>query len=145
MQIRVLAASSSLSRRLWYRHELDRCGFETETADNGIACVQKAAGFQPHLMILEPLLTWGGSDGVLAVREQDPQLKSLPVIVVDLRHDAAETYRIGAYELAGYWKWIPTVDELVNAIQLALGHRDTCHRDTGHRDTGHRAQLIAAE
>ncbi len=125
MQIRVLAASSSLSRRLWYRNELGRHGFDAETADSGIACIQRAATFQPDVMILEPLLTWGGSDGVLEVRQQDPLLSSVPVIVVDLRHDASETYRIGAYELAGYWRWVPTADELANAIIAAVNGNHT--------------------
>ena len=58
------------------------------------------------------------------MRERDPCLMTIPVLVVDLRHNAAATYRLGAYELAGYWKSIPTTDELVGAILAALRHRD---------------------
>lgn len=132
MQIRVLAASSSLSRRLWYRNELARCGFKAETVDSGVACVERANSFEPHVLILEPILAWGGTEGVLAVRERDPCLMTVPVLVVDLRHDAAATYRLGAYELAGYWKWIPTTDELVRAILAAISCRDRqrCEQDS---------------
>ncbi len=125
MQTRVLAASPSLSRRLWYRNELGRCGFETITADTGIACIQSAVAFQPHVLILEPSLSWGGSDGVLAVKQLDPILQPVPVIVIDLQRDASETYRIGAYPLAGYWKWMPTTDELSAAIYNALTGHET--------------------
>lgn len=125
MQTRVLAASSSLSRRLWYFNQLRRYGFEAITADSGLSCIQHAATFQPHVLILEPFLNWGGSDGVLAVKQLDPTFKSVPVIVIDLQRDASETYRIGAYQLAGYWKWMPTADELSAAIHDALARHET--------------------
>lgn len=120
MQLRILAASSSLSRRLWYRNELELRGCQVETADSGIACIERALTFRPQALILESFLTWGGSDGVLAVREVDPRLKAVHVVVVDLQRDAAQTYRLGAYELAGYWKWPPTADELVDAVRATV-------------------------
>lgn len=125
MQTRVLAASSSLSRRLWYRNQLGQCGFETVTAETGIACIQSAITFRPHVLILEPFLTWGGTDGVLAVKQLDPDFKAVPVIVIDLQRNASETYRIGAYELAGYWKWIPNAEELSFAILNSLARNET--------------------
>lgn len=124
MQIRVMAASPSLPRRLWYRSELERRGCEVETAIDEPTCLTKANEFHPDILILESSLPGGGIDEVLAVREQDPNLKPVPVIVIDDRRDAAQTYRIGAYQLAGYWKSAPSADELMLAIRLTVGSVD---------------------
>lgn len=127
MQFRILAASSSLSRRLWYRNELGRRGCVVETAEDGLGCIQCAASFRPEILILEPVLQWGGCDGVLEVREELPSLMSVPVMVVDSGRNASQTYRISAYELAGYWKWTPTAEELMKAFQIALqGNPQLC-------------------
>lgn len=125
MQIRVMAASPSLPRRLWYRGELEQRGCEVETATDEPSCLNKASEFHPDVLILESSLPGGGIDEVLAVRDREPSLKSIPVIVIDDRRDAAQTYRIGAYQLAGYWKSAPSADELMLAIRLTIGCVDT--------------------
>lgn len=121
MQIRVMAASPSLPRRLWYRGELERRGCEVETATDKPSFLTKASEFHPDVLILESSLPGGGIDEVLAVRDREPSLKQIPVIVIDDRRDAAQTYRIGAYQLAGYWKSAPSADELMLAIRLTVG------------------------
>lgn len=121
MLIRVMAASPSLPRRLWYRNELERLGCDVETATDEPSCLAKASEFHPDVLILESSLPGGGIDEVLAVREREPSLKPIPVIVIDDRRDAAQTYRIGAYQLAGYWKSAPSADELMLAIRLTIG------------------------
>lgn len=121
MQIRVMVASASLPRRLWYRHELECRGCEVETAIDEPSCISKAGDFHPEVLILESSLPGAGIDGLLSARERERCLKPVPVIVIDDRRDAAQTYRIGAYQLAGYWKSPPTADELMLAIRLTVG------------------------
>lgn len=62
---------------------------------------------------------------MLAVKQLDPDFKAVPVIVIDLQRNASETYRIGAYELAGYWKWMPNAEELSFAILNSLARNET--------------------
>lgn len=130
MQIRVMAASSSLLRRLWYRSELESRGCDVETAIDESTCIAKVGEFQPNVLILESSLPGDGIDEVFAARERDSGLRSVPIIVIDDRHNAAQTYRLGAYPLAGYWRSPPTADELILAIRLALGRVDTLQSQT---------------
>lgn len=121
MKIRVLAASSSTLRRNWYRDQLEQRGCDVRVAATGVSCIELAEEYSPDIVILESFLTWGGAEGVLAVRHETPCLRTIPVIVIDAQRDASQTYRISAYQLAGYWKSQPTVDELLLAIRLTLG------------------------
>ena len=123
MEFRILAASSSLSRRLWYRNELERRGCQIQTASSGLECLANARSFEPHALLLESFLPWGGSDGVLAVKESEPLLRAIPVVVIDTERNAAQTYRLGAYELAGYWTYRPTAEELIRMVRTAVEHQ----------------------
>lgn len=127
MQIRVIVVSASLPRRLQYREELELRGCVVETAVDEASCLSKAEDFHPEVFILESSIPGAGIDGLLSARERDSNLRTVPIIVIDDRRDAAQTYRIGAYQLAGYWRSIPTADELMLAIRLTVSRADTLH------------------
>ena len=120
MSYRILVATASPTRRKWYCQELERRGCDVEFVSTAIDCVEMARDVLPHAMILESFLPWGGSDGVLAIREEEPELKSIHAIVIETQRDASQTYRLGAYELTGYWKWPVTANDLVSAVQTAV-------------------------
>lgn len=120
MTFRVLVATTSPNRREWYRRELERRGCDVEIVSTGIDCVEMIRDVLPDAVILESFLPWGGSDGVLAIREADPELKAIHAIVVETHRDAAQTYRLGVYELAGYWKWPTSADDLLKSVRGRL-------------------------
>lgn len=117
MQQRVLIATALAYRRRWYLDVLKPPRFQVETAASGIECVALIPRFRPEVLLLESYLLWGGCDGVLAVCEDEKLLKSMSVIVVDVRNDSDQTYRIGAYPLADYWRRYPTAEELRDTLQ----------------------------
>lgn len=129
MQIRLLAASSSLIGRLWYRNELERYGCQVHTAFNEHSCIELAAAIRPHILILESFPIWGRNDRILTFQDLEAGLNSMPVILIDVRRDscsltfdASQPDRVRACELAGaYWKWSRTAEELVQIVHLALG------------------------
>ena len=133
MQIRLLAVSSSLIGRLWYRNELERYGCQVHTAFNEHSCIELAAEIRPHILILESFPIWGGNDRLLTFQDLAAGLKSMPVILIEVRRDscgftfdASQPDRIRACELAGaYWKWSRTAEELVQIVRLALGQNRT--------------------
>jgi hypothetical protein len=91
--------------------------FFVETVETAIECHERMIqGVRSNVLILETFLLWGGSDGVLAVREADDRLKSISVIVIDVSRDPNQAYRIGVYSVADYWMRYPSSQELRNAI-----------------------------
>jgi DNA-binding response OmpR family regulator len=54
-----------------YRKFLAQCGFDVETAADGLECLEKLRRRMPAVLIVDQELRWGGGDGVLAwLREQ---------------------------------------------------------------------------
>jgi hypothetical protein len=55
---------------------------EVRTAGNGIDCVRQLRDTTPNLLVLVPPVLWGTEAGVLAVMEEDPALRDVPVLVL---------------------------------------------------------------
>jgi CheY-like chemotaxis protein len=53
---------------------------EVVAAQNGLDCVAKLRAAPPDLLVLVPPLLWGSEAGVLAVMEEDPELRRVPVL-----------------------------------------------------------------
>jgi CheY-like chemotaxis protein len=56
-------------------------GFEIHSAAGGVDCVEKLREFNPHLLILDCEIPWGGGAGVLDVMREDPRLRTIPVVL----------------------------------------------------------------
>lgn len=60
-------------------------GHEIEVAADGLGCRSVLRNFIPEVLVIERDLLWGGSDGVLAVMRDDPDLGEVPVILITNR------------------------------------------------------------
>lgn len=81
-RIRVLMADPDASLLRWYREPLWRDGFELATASSGLECVARLCEGAPQVLVLEPELPRGGGEAVLAVMGEDPDLATVPVMVL---------------------------------------------------------------
>ena len=95
--LQVLVASSSAYRRGWYLEQLPRYGVDVEVADDGLECIQKMRTLRPSVVLLEPVLLWGGSSGVLAVRSEEPDLLNIPVVVIAIEGVSVECFQLSHY------------------------------------------------
>ncbi|REJ65736.1 MAG: response regulator [Planctomycetota bacterium] len=82
MKPRLLIAESDVCLADDYRHFFWKRGFDVETADDGLQCLDMLQQCPPHALILDYDLAWGGGDGVLARMREDCHLTSIPVLVI---------------------------------------------------------------
>ena len=61
--IRVVMADPDESLHPVYRELLSREGFEVVAAVSGLECAARLLERVPDVLVLEPLLPWGGGDG----------------------------------------------------------------------------------
>lgn len=127
MQETVLAASSSDYRRWWYCHRLAREGFVIRTANDAIECLAELRHSAPDVLILETPLLWGGADGVLDALATEPELAETRVLLVTVKNEAGEMYRISRY----------AVDDVLSRVEIESRLIDHLHRLL--RDNGIRA------
>lgn len=53
---------------------------QTRIAFDGLECLDLLESFAPDVLLLDSLLPWGGSDGVLAEMDACPILRTIPVV-----------------------------------------------------------------
>lgn len=82
MHRRVLIADSARKRLDVYRRFLISCGYEVDTAADGIDCLEKLRRSGADVLIMDTSLPWGGADGVLAEVQQMPAADGMPVILL---------------------------------------------------------------
>jgi DNA-binding response OmpR family regulator len=61
---------------------LSQSGFEVHKSTSGVGCVEKLRQDTTDVLILDPDLLWGGSDGVLNVMATSPNLATIPVLLL---------------------------------------------------------------
>jgi DNA-binding NtrC family response regulator len=105
-----------------YRESLSREGFELETAISGVECVARLRERVPDVLLLEPRMPWGGSDGVLAMMEEIPQLATVPVIILTSCHDPDVLHRVACYLISDYYLKPLAPDRLVEKLRSVLNH-----------------------
>src|SRR5262249_33271518 len=66
----------------YLEQELEECGFETETATDGLEALKRIAASPPDLVLLDVMMP--GMDGisVLRILKRDPETRLMPVIVL---------------------------------------------------------------
>jgi DNA-binding NtrC family response regulator len=81
MKQTLLIADGDAESRGRCRRFLIECGYEVETASDGLDCLRKLRQVTPAVLVLDLELRWGGGDGVLAwLREEGPAHR-IPVIL----------------------------------------------------------------
>lgn len=89
----VLHADGDDNGRTFIASHLGARGFRIHSVCGGVACLEALRRIRPDCVILDRELPWGGSDGVLGVIREDPQLQSIPVLLTSASaaafHDVA--------------------------------------------------------
>ena len=97
--------------------------FELVTARTGLECLDRLRQLLPEVFVLEPRLPWGGGDGVLAMMHDDPQMASVPVMILTACRDRAVLESVAPYRISDYYvKPLPAV-RLAKRIRTVLDHR----------------------
>lgn len=97
LPVRILLAGSTNYRWRSYHKRLDDAGFSVQLTNSGVDCVTALREFQPNLLVLDPNIPWGGGDGILAVRDEEPELKNNLVMILTSRCEPGLLYRLSDY------------------------------------------------
>ncbi len=124
MPLHVLAASSSAYRRWWYVDQLGAYGMVVATAVDGLDCVEQLRARRPDVLLLESLLRWGGSLGVLAVRADDIDLQEIPVVFLAIEGVSADWYQLAGYSVQDLILRRPSVQKLATTLEAVA--QQTC-------------------
>ena len=119
---RVLMADPDESLHPMYREPLSREGFEVDRALTGLECVSRLCERVPDVLVLEPQLPWGGGDGVLAVMGGDPQLATVPVMVLTSCRDPRILEAVTRFPVSDYQLKPLAPDRLAERLRALLDH-----------------------
>ncbi len=79
---RALVTATAPALRQTVGSVFEEAGWEVQTADAGVDCLEKARAAAPDLLVLVPPLLWGCVAGVLAVLHDDPITQRVPVLIL---------------------------------------------------------------
>lgn len=120
----VLVGSSSPYRQAHYEQHLLSHGFDVCVVPSGVDCLRELSVRTPSVLLLECSLLWGGAEGILDLKSEEPDWKDVPVVL--LANDGVNTgaYRLARFPIYGFFSRFPTDNELVCAIRNALQATD---------------------
>jgi len=125
MSVRVLLADRDAFLLASCRDRLGQRGATVATATTGLDCIKTLRDFSPDVLVLEAELLWGGGDGVLAVIEEQPELRPSLVILVSYASDRGLLHRVSRFKVDDYQRKPLTATRLVNHISKLIGVRGT--------------------
>jgi DNA-binding response OmpR family regulator len=105
-----------------YREPLLREGFEVDAALNGLECVSRLRECAPDVLVIEPLLPWGGGDGVLAIMGENPDLATVQVMVLTSCRDPRVLQAIARFPVSDYQLKPIAPDRLATRLYALLDH-----------------------
>ena len=97
--LRILIADRDEFLLTAYRDHFRRYGAVVRAAASGVACAEQLREFRPDVLVLDPAMPWGGGEGVLALMQEEPDLR--PPFVLLLTHDANRSllYRLSSFRV----------------------------------------------
>jgi CheY-like chemotaxis protein len=119
----VLVATSSYYRQTCYREILEGLGHEATLVSGGVDCLAWLRRRAFDLLLLEAPLHWGGGDGVLDAMQQEPQLATLPIILICASQGSLEWFQLSRFRVDDFLVRVPTRDELHCAIERCAHRR----------------------
>ena len=120
--IRVLMADPDESLHPMYREPLLREGFEVDRALSGLECLSRLRERLPDVLVIEPLLPWGGGDGVLAMMGEDPRTAAVPVMVLTSCRDPQILEAVTRFPVSDYQLKPLAPDRLAGRLRTLLEH-----------------------
>jgi len=82
MKLKVLLVDGDQSRLVSYQVALADMGFEPVMATNGLECLAALRAHRPDVLVLDTEIPWGSGVGVLALMREQPELSSIPVLIL---------------------------------------------------------------
>ena len=119
LPLHVMVASGSGYRRWWYSEQLQLCGMEVSIAYDGVDCIEQMRNLRPDVVLLEPSLLWGGTQGVLAVRAEELELQNIPIVLIADEGISADWYQLAQYPVQGLLLRRPSRAELADTLTAA--------------------------
>ena len=77
---RILYAHPISTRRHRYQRLLSRLGYDVTVVENGLQCLSEFRALRPDILILDPHILWGGSQGVVRVLRDEGHLEGTRVL-----------------------------------------------------------------
>lgn len=97
--LRILLAGMNNSRWQSYHDRLRTDDLVPRLVFSGVECVAALRHFRPHVLVLDPNIPWGGGDGVLAIRDEEPELNQTQVMILTAGCDPSLLYRMSNYAI----------------------------------------------
>lgn len=120
--IRVLLADPDESLHPLYRGPLSREGFEVDRALSGLECIARLRERVPDVLVIEPLLPWGGGDGVLAFMSEFPKFAAVPVMVLTSCRNPQVLNRVSRFPISDYHLKPLAPERLAGRLRDILAH-----------------------
>ncbi len=120
---RILLADPDTFLLASYRDFLCQRGAAVATATTALACVHELQAFAPDVLVLEPELLWGGGDGVLAVLDEQPELRPPVVMLVSYAADRGLMHRVSRFKIDDFQMKPITATRLESRIGKLLNPR----------------------
>lgn len=102
LPVRIMIADSDEYLLASYREHLRQLGATVVTATTGLECMERIRDTVPDVLVLEPALLWGGGEGVLAVMQEQPELRPTFVILLTQNRNRSLHYRLSSYKIDDY-------------------------------------------
>lgn len=78
----LLIADSNVCRRGQLRRLFSRDGFLVVASSNGLDCLEALVTLEPHILVIELEIPWGGGDGVIARLNDGLPIRRRPLVLV---------------------------------------------------------------
>ena len=104
MRTRVLLVDPNEYLLSRYAEYLAEQGYEVFVSRNALDCLDKLRKYSPDIMVLEPVLPWGGGDGVLAMMNEEPDIPKTPVLLLTYGTAPNVLYNISSYDISDFQK-----------------------------------------
>lgn len=123
MTIRILIADPDRFLLGEYRSHLSQLGYDVITAATGLECVAQLRESRPDVLVLEPLLPWGGGAGVLALMHEDPAITLVPVLLVTGATDGRVLYNLAPFPIDDFQRKPLSAKQLADRLRRLVPSR----------------------
>ena len=116
MAVRILIAAPDRFLLACYSKHLRERGATVSTATDGLECLERLRDAVPDVLVLDPALSWGGGDGVLALLNDEPALRPHVVMILAQGLNRSALYRLSSFKVDDYQMKPLTATELAHRI-----------------------------
>ncbi len=124
MSVRILIVDPDKYLLASYGESLRQLGATVVTATTGLECMQRIRDSVPDVLILEPVLLWGGGEGILALMQEYPEIRPAFVIILTQIRNRSLQYRLSSFDIDDYQNKPLTGKHLAERISRLLRHGD---------------------